>query len=284
MINRFAKHYRGRWGLLYAGSAAVMLTFLIALAPTAVAASGIGSNFGNKEAGSQAGQSPEGSPGRASDTFDEFSEFDEFESEGAPEVFDPLIGYNRIMTQVNDRLYFWGLKPVAQAYGTAVPKFARQCVNRFFDNLGFPVRFVNNLLQLKLKGAGVETLRFGVNSTLGIAGFMDPAGTGLNLSPYEEDFGQTLGHYGLNGGFHLVLPVFGPSNFRDTLGRVPDGYLDPMNYMPDSYAIEGVYVLDVVNGTSLRIGQYESFRKDAMDIYILFRNAYEQNRKKEIEE
>lgn len=284
MINRFVKRYRGRWRQLYAGTAAVMLTILIALASTAVAASGIGSNLGNKESGSQAGQSPDGSPGRASDTFDEFSEFDEFESEGAPEVFDPLIGYNRIMTQVNDRLYFWALKPAAQAYGTAVPKFARQCVNRFFDNLGFPVRFVNNLLQLKLKGAGVETLRFGVNSTLGIAGFMDPARTGLNLSPYEEDFGQTLGHYGLNSGFHLVMPLRGPSNFRDTLGGVPDGYLDPVHYVPDIYAIEGVYVLDVVNGTSLRIGQYEGFRKDAMDMYILFRNAYEQNRKKEIEE
>jgi len=284
MIDWFVKRYRGKGGLLYAGSAVVMLTILFALASTAVAASGTGAKLGDQESGSQAGPSSAGSPESASDTFDEFSEFNEFESKAAPEVFDPLIGYNRIMTQVNDRLYFWALKPAAQAYGTAVPKFVRQCVNRFFDNLGFPVRFVNNLLQLKLKGAGVETLRFGVNSTLGIAGFMDPARNGLNLSPYEEDFGQTLGHYGLNGGFHLVMPLFGPSNFRDTLGGVPDGYLDPMNYMPDSYAIEGVYVLDVVNKTSLRIGQYESFRKDAMDMYILFRNAYEQNRKKEIEE
>jgi len=214
----------------------------------------------------------------------EFDAFDEFESASPPVVYDPLIGYNRIMTRVNDRVYFWVLKPAAQAYGTVMPKFIRQCISRFFANLEYPVRLVNNLLQFKIKGAGIETLRFGMNSTLGIAGFMDPAKEGFRLTPSEEDFGQTLGFYGFTGGFHLVLPLFGPANFRDTLGRVPDNYLDPLNYVRNTYANAGVPVLDVINGTSLRIGQYESFRKDAMDMYILFRNGYTQNRKKAIEE
>ena len=225
-----------------------------------------------------------GGPGSSDKGEAEFDAFAEFESAAPPEVYDPLIGYNRIMTRVNDRLYFWVLKPAAQAYGTVLPRFVRQCISRFFENLEYPVRLVNNVLQLKIKGAGVETLRFGVNSTLGIAGFMDPARDGFHLAPSEEDFGQTLGYYGVNGGFHLVLPVFGPSNFRDTLGRVPDDYLDPINYVGNTYVRSGAPVLDVINRTSLRIGQYESLRKDAMDMYILFRNAYNQNRKKAIEE
>ncbi|MDZ7830838.1 MAG: VacJ family lipoprotein [Desulfobacterales bacterium] len=222
--------------------------------------------------------------GEKDSEFGGFDEFEEFESEDEPGVFDPLIGYNRIMTRVNDRLYFWVLKPSARAYGAVMPKFARQCIRRFFDNLGFPVRFANNLLQLKLAAAGIETARFSVNSTLGIAGFMDPAKEGFNLTPKEEDFGQTLGHYGLSGGFHLVLPLLGPSNFRDTLGAVPDDYLDPVYYVPDIYISAGAPVFRIVNQTSLSLGQYESFSKDAMDMYILFRNAYEQNRKREVEE
>ncbi len=218
------------------------------------------------------------------DEFGEFEEFEEFEAESAAPVFDPLIGYNRTMTHVNDRLYFWVLKPVAQAYGAVVPEFARQCLSRFFDNLGFPVRLVNTLFQIKLKGAGVETLRFGVNSTVGIVGFFDPAKNWMHLSPYEEDFGQTLGYYGLNGGFPLVLPLFGPSNLRDSLGRVPDSYLDPINYIPNIYVQAGAPAVNVVNRTSLHIGEYEALRKDAMDMYILFRDAYEQNREKKIEE
>jgi len=219
------------------------------------------------------------SSGTLDSEFDEFEGFDEFESEPAPPVFDPLVGYNRTMTRVNDRLYFWVLKPAAQAYGAVLPEFARQCFSRFFKNLGFPVRLVNTLFQVKLKGAGVETLRFGVNSTVGIIGFFDPAKKWMHLSPYEEDCGQTLGYYGLNGGFHLVLPFFGPSNLRDALGRVPEFFLDPV-----SYYIPGAFAVRVVNRTSLHIGEYESFRKDAMDMYILFRNAYKQNRKKKIEE
>lgn len=214
---------------------------------------------------------------------DEFRQFKEFE-EAAPPVYDPLMGYNRVMTRFNDRLYFWVLKPAAQGYGAVVPEPARTAVNRFFKNLGYPVRLVNNLLQANFRDAAVETLRFGINTTAGIAGFFDPAAKWWGLSAYPEDFGQTLGCYGVNGGFHFVLPVFGPSNFRDALGRVPDAFLDPVNYVDDTAVQVGAPILEKVNWTSLHIGEYESMREDALDMYILFRNAYEQNRKKEIEE
>ena len=216
--------------------------------------------------------------------FDAFDEFEDMDQEATPEVYDPLIGYNRVMTRVNDRLYFWVLKPAAQGYGTVVPEGARVCISNFFDNLAFPIRFVNNLLQLKFKGAGVETARFGVNTTVGVIGLWDPAKKWLDLSPYEEDFGQTLGHYGVNGGFPFVLPAFGPSNLRDALGQVPDAYLDPVEYIDGPAVQIGAPAFEIINRTSLHIGEYESFRKDAMDLYILMRSAYQQNRENAIEE
>jgi phospholipid-binding lipoprotein MlaA len=199
-------------------------------------------------------------------------------------VFDPLSGYNRVMTRVNDRLYYWVLKPVARGYGAVVPKLLRRGIDNVFENLGFPVRFVNNVLQLKVHGAGVETARFLVNSTIGIAGLWDPASQLMKIEPRDEDFGQTLGRYGIGGGFHVVLPVFGPSNVRDTVGRVADGFLNPVAYVEDSDAALAISIVDTTNATSLRIGEYEALTGDAIDLYALLRDGYEQYRIKKIKE
>lgn len=213
----------------------------------------------------------------------------EFEEATVSEIFDPLSGYNRFMTEVNDKFYFWLIRPTATGYNSVVPQGARLSVNRFFVNLLFPVRFVNNILQFKFKGAGVELARFGVNTTVGILGFTDPAKQWLDLNPYPEDFGQTLGFYGIGTGFHLVLPIFGPSNLRDALGLFTDFYLDPVCYVGLCYlghweAALGTRAYDFLNYSSLHIGEYESVKKDAIDFYRFLRDAYEQHRKKVIEE
>jgi phospholipid-binding lipoprotein MlaA len=216
--------------------------------------------------------------------FDEFDEFDDTVNGESAEVFDPLSGYNRFMTQVNDRLYFWFFKPVAEGYRFVVIEPVRVCIGNFFDNLGFPIRFVNNLLQMKAQPAGIEAARFGMNTTVGVLGFFDPAASWLELYPRREDFGQTLGHYGADGGFHIVLPFLGPSNLRDVMGRIPDYFLDPLNYIDHwetRLALDSLYI---INETSLRIGQYEAMKKDAIDMYIFLRNAYEMKRTREIEE
>ncbi|MFW6334761.1 MAG: MlaA family lipoprotein, partial [Desulfosalsimonas sp.] len=109
------------------------------------------------------------------DEFGEFGEFDSQDSDDRPGVYDPLSGYNRFMTSVNDKVYFWVLKPAATGYAAVAPRLVRKSVNRFFKNLGYPVRFVNNVLQLKLRRAGVETARFVVNTTIGLGGLADPA-------------------------------------------------------------------------------------------------------------
>lgn len=240
------------------------------------------------------------------DTDEEEDGFDaEFEDEfgdAEKEVFDPLSGYNIVMTNFNDGFYIFVLDPVARGYRWVLPDTARRGVKSFFHNLLFPLRFVNNALQLKVKNAGEEFLRFSINSTIGILGFWDPAKEWFGLEAHEEDFGQTLGFYGVGGGFHVVLPFLGPSNVRDMFSLYPDMQMDPVNYVetrPYNFPKqEGEYLgvsrqtlqqteltlLKTINRESLRIGQYENLKKDAIELYPFLRDVYEQNRAKLIRE
>ena len=240
-----------------------------------------------------------------SSTDDEGGFEDEFEDEFAAsgqEVFDPLSGYNRAMTGFNDGFYIFVLDPVARGYRWVLPDTARRGVKNFFHNILFPLRFVNNVLQLKVKNAGEEFLRFSINSTIGILGFWDPAKDLFGLEAHEEDFGQTLGYYGVGGGFHVVLPFLGPSNLRDMFSLYPDMQMDPFNYVekrpynfpkqegeylgvprPTLQALE-MKLFKTVNDESLRIGQYENLKKDAIELYPFLRDVYEQNRAKLIRE
>jgi len=238
----------------------------------------------------QAPDNTEGFPAE-NDDFDAFQEeFGDLKVDTREKgVSDPLRGYNRFMFNVNDKLYFWILKPVARGYGAVIPEGGRVGINRFFKNLSFPVRFVNNALQGKFKRAGIESARFAINTTLGLLGFFDPADAWYHLEPYEEDFGQTLGHYGAGDGFPLQLPLLGQSNLRDTVGIVPDLYLHPIDFLYQSSNIInpiflGVFILDIINKTSLRIGVYENFKNEALDPYTFMRDAYKQNRDARIKE
>jgi len=216
---------------------------------------------------------------------------DEFD-EKKIEVYDPLSGYNRVMTSFNDIVYTNVLNPVSEGYSYVIPEPARVGVSNFFDNLLFPIRFVNNLLQFKFQNSIEELGRFLVNSTFGILGFMDPASEYLGMKQHNEDFGQTLGFYGVGPGFHLVLPILGPSNLRDTFGLVGDGYVSPItdvsaiNYKIPENSAETVYIGTgkYINSNSFDIGKYEDLKKDAVDFYPFLRDIYEQRRKKLIEE
>ena len=231
------------------------------------------------------------------DTTSEFPEAfsNGFEEEFATEEheeFDPLSGYNRTMTGFNDFFFTSILFPVSRVYEGAIPEEGRKALSRFYANLKFPVRFANNVLQLKVKHSAEELSRFVVNTTLGIGGLFDPASTWLGLKPHNEDFGQTLGHYGVGGGFHVVLPILGPSNLRDSVALVPDWYLDPANYISErahNLLRDGneAYILQTVgklNESSLHYKEYESLKKDAVDLYPFLKNIYEQSRQKAIEE
>jgi phospholipid-binding lipoprotein MlaA len=197
-------------------------------------------------------------------------------------VADPLEPFNRAMFVVNDRLYFWVLKPVAQGYRTVVPRPARSGVRNFFYNLGAPIRIVNNVLQGNVQAAEAEVARFLYNSTVGVLGFGNPARGNPGLNPENVDLGQTLGRYGFDDGFYLVWPVLGPSTLRDSIGMFGDYWLRPLSYLDHfevNLALSGV---QIINDTSFRIGDYEAVKEAAIDPYQAFRDGYIQIRQSKI--
>jgi len=198
-------------------------------------------------------------------------------------IADPLEPWNRAMFTFNDRFYFWVAKPVARGYSAVIPEWGRVRVSNVFQNITMPVRFVNNLLQLKIRRAGTEVLRFVFNTVAGVGGMFDVA-KNIGLMAQEEDLGQTLGVYGIGNVFYLVWPVLGPSSLRDTVGTVGDYFLDPVNYITPTGSRIGVHALDYTNKTSLHIGDYEDLKESALDPYIAFRNAYFQYRNNKIKD
>jgi len=204
------------------------------------------------------------------------------EEGGVPPISDPLQKYNRAFFKFNDKLYFWALKPVARGYGKVVPLRARLSVQNFFENVYAPVRIANCSFQCEFKEASIELSRFGVNTTLGIAGFFDPAKNWLHLNPPdEEDFGQTLGYYSLRSGFYLNLPFVGSTSLRDGIGSLVDMCIVPSIYVLihySSYYITAAKVFEAVNRTSLHLGEYEELKRAALDPYLSVRDAYNQHR------
>ena len=212
---------------------------------------------------------------------DEFFE-KEFETNQL-EVADPLYILNKGMYHFNDKLYFWVLKPLARGYKAVTPDFFRTGVKNFFRNLTTPIRLVNCALQGKGEASGIEIARFVVNTTVGVLGLGSPADNYPSLiRPDEEDLGQTLGKYGIGNGFYIVWPVLGPSTIRDTVGRVGDWFLNPINYIEPPEASLAVWGFDKVNQTSFRIGDYEALKKAAIDPYVALRDVYIQFRTKKI--
>lgn len=196
---------------------------------------------------------------------------------------DPLEPWNRAVYSFNDRLYFWVMKPAARGYNKVVPEVARTSVNNFFRNLEMPIRFVNALLQARPKEAGIELVRFSLNSFVGVGGLFDVMKQNPNFQPQEIDTAQTLGKYGIGNGLYIVWPFLGPSTLRDTVGFAGDTFLTPITYVTpkqDSLELTGY---DYFNKTSLHIGEYEDFKEAAIDPYIAIKDAYLQHRKYLIE-
>ncbi len=214
---------------------------------------------------------------------DEFmDDLEDFE-ESHVYIADPFEPVNRVFFHLNDKLYYWVLKPTARGYSTVVPEPARKGIRNFFKNLSFPVRFVNCLFQGKFEGAGIEVDRFLINSTIGLAGFMDIAANKFEMKEYDEDLGQTLGSYGIGHGFFINWPFLGASSVTNTIGSLGDSFLDPLYYadMKTKYDI-ALWGFETVNDTSLRIGDYEALKKAALDPYVAYRNAIYQHWQSEI--
>ena len=190
---------------------------------------------------------------------------------------DPLEGFNRKIFWFNDRVDTYVLVPVASGWAWVAPVRVRTSVKNFFDNLRFPIVTVNDLLQAKPVAAGSDVARFAVNTTVGVLGFFDPA-SGWGLEKHNEDFGQTLGYWGVPAGPYLVLPLLGPSDVRDALGLGVDTAASVTPWFVDEFILIGAQAVDVIDERSLVLQEARDAKESSVDYYSFLRNAYVQRR------
>jgi phospholipid-binding lipoprotein MlaA len=187
---------------------------------------------------------------------------------------DPWEPFNRRVHAFNDVADRWVLRPVASGYRNVTPDPVQRGVGNFFNNLGEIRNILNNLLQGKLQSSASDTGRLLINSTVGVLGVFDVASR-WGLAPSSEDFGQTLGRWGVSSGPYLVLPFLGPRTVRDGFGSVLDGYADPVFYVDDDAARIGAIALRIVDTRAALIPAEEMMSGDR---YLFLRDAYLQRR------
>lgn len=201
---------------------------------------------------------------------------------------DTLEWFNQPVFEFNLKLDEYALRPVATAYDAVMPNAAQRGVQRFFKNLGIVERFANNLFQGKIPQAGQEVGRFVINTTIGGVGFLDVADEWLGWKESPEDFGQTLAVYGVPSGPYLMLPFYGPSNIRDTVGLVADGAMNPMSYFLSTIQIiavrGGMALGGGINYRSLNLDLFEDVNRYTVDLYGAVQDGYQQRRAKQIAE
>jgi phospholipid-binding lipoprotein MlaA len=191
----------------------------------------------------------------------------------APDPQDPFERYNRAAFSFNDAIDRAFFKPVAQAYKFITPDLVQRGVANFFGNIADLPTAVNDVLQGKPKQAATHVGRFAVNTTIGVLGLFDVAKT-MGLERQREDFGQTLGTWGLGSGPYLVLPVFGPSSVRDTVGLVADFGLDPIVYIKDDGWRYGLGGLRVIEQRASVLDIEKTLKSIEIDPYLFTRDAY----------
>ena len=188
---------------------------------------------------------------------------------------DPWEPFNRKIYAFNDFADRYFLKPVAKGYDKITPQFLEDGVHNIFSNVGEVDNFLNSLLQAKFKNSAESGGRFIINSTIGLLGFFDVASK-MGMQVHEEDFGQTLGYWGVHSGPYLVVPLLGPRTLRDGFGSVGDAYTDPVpraiDHVPTRNEVLGGRVID----TRAQLLKVEELISG--DRYIFMRDAYLQHR------
>lgn len=187
---------------------------------------------------------------------------------------DPWEGVNRVIFKFNDTIDTYALKPIAQGYQFITPQFLEDGIHNMYRNIGDVRNLANDVLQAKPHAAGVDTARVLMNTIIGVGGFFD-VGTKMGLQRNDEDFGQTLGRWGLPSGPYVVLPLLGPSTVRDAVAIYPDTYTEPYRYMNDIPARNMAIGLDVID---TRASLLSAEKMITGDKYVFIRNAYLQNR------
>ena len=198
---------------------------------------------------------------------------------------DPIEPANRAIFSFNQGLDAAVIKPVTGFYRAIAPAPVREAIHSFLENLRTPIIFANDLLQGEVGRAGDTVVRFFVNSTWGVLGFIDQAAE-LGYEPHDEDFGQTLAVWGVGEGPYLMLPLFGPSNPRDLVGKVVDYFLDPINWWANNSDNDTVPLArTIISGIDTRDQLWdalEDIEKNSIDPYASIRSLYRQRRMDDI--
>ncbi len=203
-------------------------------------------------------------------------------SDSGTDPRDPIESFNRQVFEFNDVVDRAVLKPVAQAYKFVLPEPVRDCISNIFSNFREPSNAVNNLLQGKPIDAASDTCRFVVNSTIGLLGCFDPARQ-MGLEKHSEDFGQTLGRWGIGSGPYLVVPILGPSSLRDAIGIYgAEPYLDPNFYINNIRVRNAILGTRVVDQRAQLLQADDLISGAALDKYRFIRDGYLQRRQNQV--
>lgn len=213
-------------------------------------------------------------------------DLDDYDEAPAGSIADPIEPWNRFWFSFNDIFYMHVAKPLYTGWTYITPRFFRTAASNVFYNLLFPTRFVNCLLQFRFLEAGVEFSRLMMN-VMGSAGTVNLAANKKTIVPMDpggEDFGQTLGRWGVGQGFYIVWPFIGPSSLRDTVGRVGDMFTDPLFYVDPWLLASGLEVGFRFNDVGDVLPSYEGLKSIAIDPYLAMRQAYAASRKARIQQ
>jgi phospholipid-binding lipoprotein MlaA len=200
---------------------------------------------------------------------------------GSDDANDPFESYNRSMFKFNDAVDNAVLKPVATAYKDTLPSFIQTGISNFFGNIGDVWTMVNNLLQGKVEYGLNDMMRVAVNTTMGFGGVLDIASE-AGIQKHKEDFGQTLGKWGVASGPYVVLPLFGPSTLRDTAALPVNIYGDPWTYTTPVRVRNTGAVIRLVDQRAQLLGASNLLEEIALDRYIFIRSAYLQSRANDV--
>jgi phospholipid-binding lipoprotein MlaA len=200
--------------------------------------------------------------------------------EATPDPWEP---FNRPVFAFNDFLSRHVLEPVGRGVAFVVPEFVRDAIARAYVNVRTPGVMLNDLLQGKPREAGIDLARFLMNSSVGLAGLLDPAAA-VGLEANEEDFGQTFGVWGIPPGPYLVLPFLGPSSPRDAVGRAADTATTPYGWFIPIWASAAIFGVDTANEFSFIAHDIAEERAEAFDWYAAVRNAHTSRRQNLVED
>lgn len=213
---------------------------------------------------------------------------DDFEEPATEPINDPLEGLNRTFFGFNDVFYSKVAKPFARTYAKVMPDPVERGIGNVFDNVKFPSRFVSNVFQGRFGNAGKETGQFLINTTAGIGGIFKVSDEFPELGTSKEDFGQTLGSWGIGHGFYFVMPFMGPTSLRDFTADFVDDTVEPLpkpiSQIDDDTDRTALRIIEFTNRLPALMELYDSMQRSAVDPYASMRDAYTQRRARQVAE